>query len=49
MEQQVGIKKWDILENILIEKLVFWGKWFARLISLNLSSSNVGGINNSSC
>jgi len=29
--EQKGIKKWDILENILIEKLVFWGKWFARL------------------
>ncbi len=29
--QQSWIKKWDILENILIEKLVFWGKWFARL------------------
>ncbi len=29
--EQKGIKKWDILENILIEKLVFGGKWFARL------------------
>jgi len=29
--QYPGIKKNDILENILIEKLVFWGKWFARL------------------
>jgi len=28
---QVGIKKGDILENILIEKLVFGGKGFARL------------------
>jgi len=28
---QIGIKKDDILENILIEKLVFWGKGFARL------------------
>ncbi len=24
------MKNWDILENIIIEKLVFWGKWFAR-------------------
>ena len=29
--QQKGIKKWDILENITIEKLVFWGKGLARL------------------
>ncbi|MDQ7023124.1 MAG: hypothetical protein Q9M97_06395 [Candidatus Gracilibacteria bacterium] len=29
--EQVGIKKDDILENILIEKLVFGGKGFARL------------------
>lgn len=28
---QIWIKKNDILENILIEKLVFWGKWFAKL------------------
>lgn len=28
---QIWIKKNDILENILIEKLVFWWKWFARL------------------
>ena len=28
---QVWIKKDDILKNILIEKLVFGGKWFARL------------------
>lgn len=28
---QIWIKKNDILENILIEKLVFWGKGFARL------------------
>lgn len=25
------MKKGQIVENILIEKLVFWGKWFARL------------------
>lgn len=29
------MKKWDIIENILIEKLVFWGKGFARLKSDN--------------
>lgn len=29
--EQIGIKKNDILENITIEKLVFWWKWFARL------------------
>ena len=29
--QQTWIKKGDILENILIEKLVFGWKWFARL------------------
>ncbi len=28
-------KKWEILENILVEKLVFWWKWFARLKSDN--------------
>lgn len=28
---QMWIKKNDILENILVEKLVFWGKWFAKL------------------
>ncbi len=33
--EQIGIKKWDILENILIEKLVFWGKGFARLTHSN--------------
>lgn len=33
--QQVGINKNDILENILIEKLVFWWKWFARLKHTN--------------
>ena len=32
---QIWIKKNDILENILIEKLVFWGKWFARLKHTN--------------
>ena len=25
------MKKWEILENIRVEKLVFWGKWFVRL------------------
>lgn len=29
--EQKWIKKNDIIENVLIEKLVFWGKWFARL------------------
>ena len=29
------MKKWDVLENILVEKLVFWWKWFARLKSDN--------------
>lgn len=29
------MKKWDILENILVEKMVFWGKWFTRLKSEN--------------
>ncbi len=29
------MKKWDIIENILVEKLVFWGKGFARLKSEN--------------
>jgi len=29
--QYPWIKKNDILENITIEKLVFWGKWFSRL------------------
>ena len=29
------MRKWDIIDNILIEKLVFWGKWFARLTSEN--------------
>lgn len=24
------MKKWTILENIKVEKLVFWGQWFAR-------------------
>ena len=33
--EQIWIKKWDILENILIEKLVFWGKGFARLSHTN--------------
>ena len=30
------MKKWEIIENILVEKLVFWGKGFARLKSDNL-------------
>lgn len=29
--EQIWLNKNDILENILIEKLVFWWKWFARL------------------
>lgn len=29
------MKKWDIIENILVEKLVFWGKWLAKLQSEN--------------
>lgn len=29
------MKKWDIIENVLVEKLVFWGKGFARLQSDN--------------
>ena len=31
MTNKIGIKKNDILENIEVEKLVFWGKGFARL------------------
>jgi len=31
MTQEIWIKKNDILENILVEKLVFWGKGFAIL------------------
>lgn len=27
------MKKWDIIYNIEVEKLVFWGKWFSRLKS----------------
>ncbi len=29
------MKKWDIIENVLVEKLVFGWKWFARLQSEN--------------
>lgn len=29
------MKKWDIIENITVEKLVFWGKWLARIVSEN--------------
>lgn len=29
------MKKWHILENILVEKLVFWGKGFAKLATDN--------------
>lgn len=29
------MRKWDVLENILVEKLVFWWKGFARLKSDN--------------
>ena len=35
MSQEIGIKKNDILENIEVEKLVFWGKWLARLTHPN--------------
>lgn len=37
MSQEIWIKKNDILENILVEKLVFWGKGFARLTHSNLA------------
>lgn len=30
------MKKWDIIENVLVEKLVFWGKGFTRLKSENV-------------
>lgn len=29
------MKKWNIIKNILVEKLVFWWKWFATLKSEN--------------
>ena len=29
------LNKWDILENIEIEKLVFWWQWFAKLTHPN--------------
>lgn len=29
------MKKNEILQNVVVEKLVFWGKWFARLKSEN--------------
>ena len=35
MTEEIGIKKNDILENIEVEKLVFWGKGFARLTHPN--------------
>ena len=35
MENQIGIKKWDILENIFVEKLIFWWKWLAVLEHIN--------------
>ena len=35
MSQEIWIKKNDILENIEVEKLIFWGKWLARLIHSN--------------
>jgi 23S rRNA (uracil1939-C5)-methyltransferase len=35
MTQEIGIKKNDILENIEVEKLVFWWKGFARLSHSN--------------
>jgi len=31
MNNQIWIKKWDILKNIKVEKLVFWWKWFSIL------------------
>ena len=33
------MKKWAIIENVLVEKLVFWGKWFAKLKSDNLEEN----------
>lgn len=33
--QQIWIKKWDVLENIKVEKLVFGWKWYARLSHSN--------------
>lgn len=38
--EQIWIKKNDILENIEVEKLVFWGKWFARLKHENADLDN---------
>ncbi len=35
MNQEIWIKKWDILENIFVEKLVFWWKGFAKLSHSN--------------
>ena len=29
------MRKWDIIKNIFVEKLIFWGKGFARLFSEN--------------
>ena len=30
-KEKIYMKRWEIVENIVIEKLVFWGKWFVRL------------------
>lgn len=37
---QIWLKKNDILKNILIEKLVFWWQWFARLSHSNPDLDN---------
>ena len=34
------MKKWEIIKNIKIEKLVFWGKWYAKLRDLDNSLEN---------
>ncbi len=38
--QKPWLKKNDILKNITVEKLVFWGKWFARLKHSNPDLDN---------
>jgi len=35
MNNQIWIKKGDILNNIFVEKLIFWWKWLATLKHLN--------------
>jgi len=35
MNNQIWIKKGDILENIYVEKLIFWWKWLAILTHSN--------------